>query len=190
MRVYISGKISGLELKEAIQNFSNAELLLASAGMTPVNPIKGVDQEKSWKQHMVRDIELLFSCDAILLLRNWTDSKGARIEKNIACECGMKILYETSTNIKEAIYYALGVKYQEYTTESRSRHLLYARMIHANFLFCHEQMKKSDISEIVKRNRSTINYYLDKHPDEIKYNIEYKHVCEKVESFLSNTVSQ
>lgn len=187
MKVYISGKITGLKLKQAMQNFANAELLLGSAGMTPVNPLNGADQKKSWKQHMVRDVELLLGCEAILLLRNWTDSKGARIEKNIAVECGMKILHETSTNVKEAIYHATGVKYNEYTKESRKRSMLYARMIHANYLFRFEEMSKKEISDIVKRDRSTINYYLSKHEDELNYNPEYKQLNDKILTFLSNT---
>lgn len=40
---------------------------------------------------MVRDIEMLMGCEAIFMLPCWTKSKGARIEKMIAQEMGLKL---------------------------------------------------------------------------------------------------
>ena len=42
-----------------------------------------------------RDITHLVTCDAIALLNNWTDSKGARLEKHIAEQLGMRVIFIT-----------------------------------------------------------------------------------------------
>ena len=94
--VYISGQITGLELKEAKANFDKAEALLLEKSYKPFNPMKVNPplSGKNWKEYMLDDIVQLFDCDAIFLLDNWQDSKGARIEHFIAQEMGMMILTE------------------------------------------------------------------------------------------------
>lgn len=43
---------------------------------------------------MKADIKLLMDCDAIYLLKGWEDSKGARIEKELAESLGYRIIKE------------------------------------------------------------------------------------------------
>jgi len=40
------------------------------------------------------DIKALVDCDAIYMLNNWRDSKGANVELNIAQGLGMEIIFE------------------------------------------------------------------------------------------------
>ena len=62
-------------------------------GYEPVNPLSnGLPADFPWKEHMKADIATLLDCDGIYLLPDWDLSVGARIEANIAAECGMKIL--------------------------------------------------------------------------------------------------
>lgn len=94
MKVYISGQITGLELKEARTKFNEAERVLIEKGHNPVNPMKiniPIDG-KTWTDYMLDDLKLLFDCEAIYLLDNWQASKGAKIEYLIAKEMGVKIL--------------------------------------------------------------------------------------------------
>ena len=61
----------------------------------PVNPINnGLGSEASWNEHLVADVALLLECDAIYLLKDWGDSRGSRIEANIAEECGLQIVHQ------------------------------------------------------------------------------------------------
>ena len=93
MKCYISGKISGLPTEQVTAKFRQAELQIRAFGHEPVNPLyNGVDKEARWNEHLVADIALLLECDAIYLLKDWQDSKGARIENNIAEECGLEII--------------------------------------------------------------------------------------------------
>lgn len=52
MRIYISGKISGLPYKEAEQRFEDAEALLTELGFEVINPLKnGLAAHEEWIKH-------------------------------------------------------------------------------------------------------------------------------------------
>lgn len=97
LRIHIAGKITGLVYEEALRMFAEAEGELLRCGCEPVNPMtkNGLDGDgkpHTWVEFMREDIPLLLSCDAIYLLPNWKESKGARLEKHIADELGMLIV--------------------------------------------------------------------------------------------------
>lgn len=98
MKIYISGQITGLELEEAKAKFNRAETMLQEKGYHPVNPMRlnPHEENKTWKEYMLDDLDALFDCEAIYLLDNWRESKGARIEYQIAREMEMQILTEFS----------------------------------------------------------------------------------------------
>lgn len=92
MKIYISGQITGQPLEQAKARFAKAAEIIKSAGHEPINPFEhGLADEAAWEKHMVKDIELLFGCDAICKLAGWRNSKGARIEAHIASEMDMKV---------------------------------------------------------------------------------------------------
>lgn len=97
MKVYISGKITGLEENEAIDLFSKAEEALMEKGHETINPftINHESHDKSWHGYMRADVKALCDCEAIYMLSNWTDSKGAIIEHTIAMHLGIKVYYQT-----------------------------------------------------------------------------------------------
>lgn len=101
MKIYISGKITGLPLNKVAKKFAYHSQLLELKGYEPVNPliISPFEEFKSWHEYMIDDIKVLFECDAIYLLRDWGQSRGARIEYQIAKELGLKILFEGEYNI-------------------------------------------------------------------------------------------
>jgi hypothetical protein len=93
-KIYISGKISGIEL-EAEKLFEKAENELKHKGFEPVNPMKLNHQHnKSWNSYMKEDIKALCDCDSIYMMSNWTDSKGAIIEHNLSIQLGIDVIYE------------------------------------------------------------------------------------------------
>ena len=47
-----------------------------------------------YKELLAKDITALVSCDAIYMLSKWEDSKGAKIEKYVAEELGLKVFYQ------------------------------------------------------------------------------------------------
>lgn len=96
MKIYISGQITGLEYKDAFERFEKAENKINEQTLhEAVNPMKlNHNHDKSWENYMLEDIKALFDCDAIYMLNNWGSSKGARIERSIAIEIGLEIIYE------------------------------------------------------------------------------------------------
>jgi predicted outer membrane lipoprotein len=93
-RIYISGKISGIE-EVAGEFFSEAERYLLSLGFGVINPMKlEHNHDKKWESYMREDIKGLMECDAIYMLSNWEVSRGAKIEHHLATVLGMDILYQ------------------------------------------------------------------------------------------------
>jgi hypothetical protein len=102
MKIYISGKISGLSVEEVREKFAKAETHLKELGHEVINPLKnGLPEGEVWEKYMVADIALLFACEAIYLLPDWMDSRGAMIEKCIAQAIELKILYESRVLLKQ-----------------------------------------------------------------------------------------
>lgn len=93
-KIYISGKISGIE-NDALALFDTAEDALKTTWAVVINPMRlPHDHDKTWHSYMREDIKSLCDCDAIYMLKNWSDSKGAIIEHTIAMYLGIKVIYE------------------------------------------------------------------------------------------------
>jgi hypothetical protein len=93
MKVYICGKITNLPGYLAQHYFSKVEEMLSAEGFTPLNPMKlPHNHAKSWQAYMRECIAALVQCDAIYLMGNWRDSKGAILEYHIAMQLGLQVL--------------------------------------------------------------------------------------------------
>jgi hypothetical protein len=204
MRVYISGKITGLPFQEVESKFYRAETYLVGLGYNVVNPVRnGLPQSASWEKHMLTDIDLLFDCDAIYLLRDWLDSKGAMIEKHIAEVTGKQMFYETKIEIearkieqetkielalyriKSAISEVAGCNFDDYTVRSKDQSGYFCRLI-----FVHQCMKagienQSLIAGWIHRDHSTVNRIKGKYLDEFKVNKHFRELAKQVDEKLS-----
>ena len=100
LKVYISGKITGLPIAEARAKFEKAEIMFKEKDLEPVNPFKVCKDIEgpytTWEEYMVRDLEALLGCNAIYMLDNWGASKGARVEHAVAQALGLVVHYENS----------------------------------------------------------------------------------------------
>ena len=90
MCVYISGQITGI--KDYKQKFDEAEKMLKRLGYEVINPASHFVEGFSWRDYMIRDIKWLMDCDLIYRLEGWEQSKGARLENQIAEDLGIKVL--------------------------------------------------------------------------------------------------
>lgn len=93
-KLFISGPISGLPYKEAAIRFNEYALLAHQIGFEPVNPIRLCDYSWPWWRCMVVCLWHLLWCDAVLMLRGWDMSRGARIEHKVSEILGKVIMYE------------------------------------------------------------------------------------------------
>lgn len=95
--IYIAGPMSGL-IDFNFPAFHSTAKRLRADGHSVVNPAEVVaETDQSWDYYMRKDIPELLKCDSIYLLRGWTGSKGARLEKIIAETLGMEVRYEALT---------------------------------------------------------------------------------------------
>lgn len=79
MRWYISGPMTGLpDLNRSA--FAQAAALIRAAGHTALNPAELCPLGITWKGAMQIDLAALKTADGVLLLPNWEQSRGARIE--------------------------------------------------------------------------------------------------------------
>lgn len=98
MKIYISGRITGTD--DYKLRFGRAANEIRKKGHEPINPV-GLQtildpRTTSWAQYMAAALGLLYASEAILLLPDWEDSKGAQKEKAAARRLGMRIYYHPS----------------------------------------------------------------------------------------------
>lgn len=102
MKIYISGKISGLDLVEAKKNFIKAELRLKNQGHEVMSP-KGIMDFAGFEHedymHVCR--AMIDVCDAIYMMANWQTSKGSREELGYAREWRKQVLWEDESAKEE-----------------------------------------------------------------------------------------
>jgi len=99
-KCYISGAIAHHDREERKRAFRSAANYLELKGFKAVNPFDNgqpqLADESNWRQHMRVDIGMLLQCDYIYMLRGWEQSKGSRLELDVAVSCGIEVLYEVT----------------------------------------------------------------------------------------------
>ena len=90
-RVYISGPMSGCH-NENREEFARVEALLDGDGVNPrrLNHNHG----KTYAEFMKVDLRALLWCDAVLMLKGWEQSTGARFERDTAIITGIPVYYD------------------------------------------------------------------------------------------------
>lgn len=89
MKTYIAGPMTGLP-DFNFPAFHEAAARLRARGDTVLNPAENPDPPcKSWVGYMRMAIAQLVQCDAVFLLPGWRDSRGARLEVEIARQLGL-----------------------------------------------------------------------------------------------------
>ena len=99
MKIYLSGKITGLDKEVYTRQFERAETFYKTSGFDVINPVKIGEEilkqnpSATWEDFMQKDLEALKTCTHIVLLEGWEESKGAKMEKAEAEKLGLEIMY-------------------------------------------------------------------------------------------------
>jgi hypothetical protein len=96
-KIYISGKISGLEESVYTKNFKDAEVFLLTQNPQNeiVNPLNiKPNGELTWENYMKADLKEMLDCDCLFMLKNWRNSRGAIVEHNLAKDLNIEIIYQ------------------------------------------------------------------------------------------------
>lgn len=109
IRAYVSGPISG-HLMGNLAAFTFCQDILETVhgwhvinphqipaisheGPCPPGPISEDTSAHTAPCHLRADIEALVKCDAIVMLRGWEHSAGARLEMLVASQCGLPVWF-------------------------------------------------------------------------------------------------
>lgn len=99
IKVYLSGKMTGLEKSEYEKIFEVAENHYLSCGFLVINPchlseiVLSENPDATYEDFMREDLKVLAGCTHIALLENWETSEGAKREKAEAERLGLEIMY-------------------------------------------------------------------------------------------------
>ncbi|WP_310936091.1 DUF4406 domain-containing protein [Variovorax sp. UMC13] len=98
IRYYVAGPMTGLaELN--FPAFHAEAARLRAQGFEVENPAEiNPDPTAGWQECMRADIARLVTCDAVLLLPGWRQSRGASLEAHIAKALGL-VLVEAATGV-------------------------------------------------------------------------------------------
>jgi len=92
-RVYIAGRVSGLDETTVRSKFQIRKLYLQEQGYNVFSPVDRCKYHWNWFKCMLICIwNLVFRCNKISLLNNWQHSRGAKIEYKIARILRYKII--------------------------------------------------------------------------------------------------
>lgn len=201
MKIYVSGKISGLPIVEVREKFEKAKRYLETLGYEVVSPLdNGLPEGATWAEHMIADIALLFTCDAIYMLSDWLSSKGAMIEKSIAQVQGMKLFFESKEEedhrlnaktefvlrkVELAIQEVTGLSLNQYAINTRNQDAYFARLVFFHQCFKSGIRNRTFLGHYLKKDHATALRALKKYPDELKYNSEFRRIAERVTDVLT-----
>lgn len=93
MAIYISGPISGIAYGNK-PAFEAAQRRLRKRYPDPsiLSPYNnGLPAESSWEEHMRADIAMLMQATHVCMLAGWAESRGAKIEYDLAHALGMNV---------------------------------------------------------------------------------------------------
>ena len=101
MIIYIVGKVTGTSLVECTHKFGTAHIVIKKQGHTAINPLAVVNNWKtSWQAAMRLCITALMTADAVYALPCSQDSKGAKLELQLAKQLGIPV-YDNFTKIPQ-----------------------------------------------------------------------------------------
>lgn len=92
MKIYIAGKITGLENYKEL--FSKAANKLKDKGYSVMNPAVLEGGKFTQDDYMHVCYAMIDVCNSVYFLNNWKDSKGANLEHKYAKEKNKIIIYE------------------------------------------------------------------------------------------------
>ena len=90
--IYLSGSITNRTPRESKEHFNTIESALTGKGYLVVNPT--VIEVGDWHKGMKQCIKKMVDCDYVYMLTGWQNSSGAQIERTLAMNLKIPVVYE------------------------------------------------------------------------------------------------
>lgn len=94
-RIYVCGPMTGLP-EFNYPAFAAETARLRALGYEVISPAEINPNGGTWHECMRRDIAQLMTCDLLVWLPGWSESRGARIETKLATELEIKVALASS----------------------------------------------------------------------------------------------
>lgn len=95
MKIYVAGKVTGVDKGELNVKFASASIHLKKQGHETFVPCVLPDYpDVPHSDYMHICYAMIDVCDAIYMLYDWQKSKGARMELQYACDHRKEIMYQ------------------------------------------------------------------------------------------------
>lgn len=104
-RVYLSGPITNVKNYKGL--FMFVEELVGWEAEQIYNPASQIPSSSSWEQAMHRCLSEITNYDTVVMLPGWNVSRGARLERDVALACGMRVLELSKNKIIYGLYSSL-----------------------------------------------------------------------------------
>lgn len=98
-RLYIAGPMTGYKdfNRPAFHRAAKAAREQNFDVASPAELFEAGPHDQTWSFYMKGAIRMMLTCDVILMLDNWSNSKGATLEWKIAQELQMPVHYESAS---------------------------------------------------------------------------------------------
>lgn len=104
MKVYIAGKITGLEEACVFKKFNESKCQLKKQGCIAMSPaVLASNAGFGHSDYMHVCFAMIDVCDAVYMQKDWRESKGARMELQYARKCKKRILYEDESTRENSV---------------------------------------------------------------------------------------
>lgn len=105
-RVYLSGPITNTKNYKGLFMFAE-ELVKFGEAKQIYNPAVQVPESSSWGQAMTQCLSEITNYDTIVMLPGWNTSCGAKLERDVALACGMRVIKLGNDKVIYYLYSAL-----------------------------------------------------------------------------------
>jgi len=103
LKVYIAGKVTGLEKAEVFKKFNESKCQLKKQGCITMSPaVLASNEGFGHSDYMHVCFAMIDVCDAVYMQKDWRDSKGARMELQYAKNLKKRILYEDDSTCEDS----------------------------------------------------------------------------------------